>query len=59
MQLSKGLAMSLEMAKTEFVEAEGVRFAFRRIGRTTGVPLHGKSDGRLGYTSNHGGISLG
>ena len=26
-------------APTEFVKANGIRFAYRRFGRTTGVPL--------------------
>jgi pimeloyl-ACP methyl ester carboxylesterase len=31
--------MSLETAKTEHLDVSGVRFAYRRLGRTTGTPL--------------------
>lgn len=31
--------MSLEAAKTEFIEAGGIRFAFRRFGAATGTPV--------------------
>ncbi len=31
--------MSLETARTEFIEAGGIRFAFRRLGPAKGVPL--------------------
>ncbi|MCK1388577.1 alpha/beta hydrolase [Bradyrhizobium sp. 21] len=31
--------MSLETSKTEFIEAGGIRFAFRRLGEATGTPL--------------------
>jgi pimeloyl-ACP methyl ester carboxylesterase len=31
--------MSLETARTEFIEAGGIRFAYRRLGATKGTPL--------------------
>ncbi|MGY4599920.1 pimeloyl-ACP methyl ester carboxylesterase [Bradyrhizobium sp. GM22.5] len=35
----KGKGMSLETARTEFIEAGGMRFAFRRLGPAKGMPL--------------------
>src|SRR5271168_3075336 len=38
-EIADGKSESLEPAPTQFVEAGGIRFAYRRFGRRTGTPL--------------------